>query len=241
MANEQQGRRSFWGALFVVIGGAFRLSFLGIAAWWRWASQRTTTRGKVPAYGIPIVVVIVIISVASNMCGGGSNRDGGTSPSSVLGTPTLTKSQRAAAALYATQVATPSAPPEIAILQGFCAVFLDAWSGQEWTDCQGVIQNIGQRTLVDIHAGLGFDAFQTQGRTVDANGHVNSSGIEFAYKQGTQQSIAEIGQSELQPGQQLTWHLYFSKNRARARPALTFSEGEGTNNRALVARDDRAP
>ena len=51
MAGEPGRRRSFWGALAAIMGGAFRLMFAAVAEWWRWQGRRETMRGKVLAYG----------------------------------------------------------------------------------------------------------------------------------------------------------------------------------------------
>ena len=61
------GGRGVFGALFAPFG-----------AWWRWAGERTSTQGKVLAYGGPvaaIVILIIIISVAAS-AGGGGDDDG---------------------------------------------------------------------------------------------------------------------------------------------------------------------
>jgi hypothetical protein len=180
-----------------VVGTMFSKSL----GWWRtWKLWQ-----KVLAVAAATLLGLYLIGITV----GNGNKNNEQAVARGTSTPKPTRTPQATQTTKPTrtpQATPPSAPPEIAILQGFCTVFLDAWTNDEWTDCQGVIQNIGQRTLVDMHAGLGFDAYQTQGRTVDTNGHVNSSGILFSYKNGKQQSIAGT-QSELPPGQQLTWHL----------------------------------
>ena len=58
------------------------MRFLGIlfspvGAWWRWASQRQTTQGKVLAYSGPVAVLLVIIIIASVAGGGDDEGDTG--------------------------------------------------------------------------------------------------------------------------------------------------------------------
>ena len=61
------GTRSIWGTLFAPV-----------AAYWRWAGQRESTRGKVLAYGGPVaaVIVLIIISSVASATGGGGDGDG---------------------------------------------------------------------------------------------------------------------------------------------------------------------
>ncbi|MCH8994846.1 MAG: DUF4352 domain-containing protein [Chloroflexi bacterium] len=76
------------GQLVVTGGGrgVFGVLFAPFGAWWRWAGERSSTQGKVLAYGGPVaavIVLIIIISVAS-ATGGGGDGDG----EQVAGQPT---------------------------------------------------------------------------------------------------------------------------------------------------------
>jgi hypothetical protein len=81
MSNEeQQGRqRGFWATLAKsvaeIIVLILRLTFAAVRAWWRWAGRRTSTWGKVLAYGGPIAVVLVIIIAAATSGSGGDDGD----------------------------------------------------------------------------------------------------------------------------------------------------------------------
>ena len=83
--------------------GFFRVLFSPVGAWWRWAGQRQTTRGKVLAFGGPVAALLLIIIIASVAGGGDDEGDTGQA------TPTAETATAEATGIPTTPTETPAA------------------------------------------------------------------------------------------------------------------------------------
>ena len=70
MATEpDDNRRTPIGTLAALLAAALRLVFGAVAVWWRWAAQRETRRGKVLAFGAPVVAILFVVALLSSLVG----------------------------------------------------------------------------------------------------------------------------------------------------------------------------
>lgn len=81
-AGKQVGRGSWW-----LVTGILGVISATVTAWWRWAGQRESMRGKVLAFSAPFFILLVAIIVASTVGGGGGGSEPETENAGTGGIP----------------------------------------------------------------------------------------------------------------------------------------------------------